>query len=257
MELALDSMAPMAVAFIMVVARMSGLFLVAPLIASPLLPMRVRLMMLVVFSAMLTPVMATGYVVPDSGSVLALGIGQEVIIGLAMGYAVSLIFAAIQVGANMIDLSSGFALANVVDPLSQSQGAVFGAFYTIVASLIFLAMNGHHMLIEGFVASYQLVPMNGQLDVGALMSNLYEQFGLLFANAFRIAAPVIVTLLLTDVVLGLVARVVPQMNVFFLGLPAKIGLGMTAIVLSLPMFAQFFEARITDIAAGVAVLAGA
>ena len=127
----------------------------------------------------------------------------------------------------------------------------------MVATLVFMAIGGPEMVIMGFVTSYQVVGLEAFPSIPGLVSEVAELFFAIFTNGFRIAAPIVVTLFLTDVVLGIVARVVPQMNVFFVGIPLKIGVAMIAIVVSMPMFMEFFGQRFEDIAAGVAVLAQA
>jgi flagellar biosynthesis protein FliR len=248
-------------AFMLVVARLSGLFLLGPVFSSNMIPMRVKLMALMVLAATMTPIVTGGgdtvLNVPTDGMGLAVAILKETMIGLGLGFAVSLVFTAVQVGASLIDTSIGFSMANVLDPMSNTQNAVFGSFYSMVATLSFLAVNGHHWMLQGFTRSFEIVPVDKMPNFERVYANVFEIFGQLFAVAFQIAAPVLVTLLLVDVVLGIVSRTVPQMNVFFVGIPLKIGIGMAAVVIALPSFVSFFQHRISDIVTGASVLAKA
>lgn len=247
-----------AVAFLLVVARLSGLFLLAPVFSSPMIPVQIKVLALLGLALAMTPIVAADPTqVPTEAFAVMLALVKETIIGLALGFAVAIVFAAIQVAASMIDTSIGFAMANVIDPLSNSQASVFGSFYSMVATLAFLAVNGHHWMIEGFVRSFKLVSISQMPQFDKILQGTQDIFFQLFMMAFQIAAPVLVTLLLVDVVLGIVARVVPQMNVFFVGIPLKIGIGMLAIIIALPTFTGFFEQRLSDIVTGASVIARA
>jgi flagellar biosynthetic protein FliR len=248
---------PQVIGFMLVVARLSGLFLVTPVFSSPMIPVRIKTMALATLAAMLTPIVAPhGSDVPAGALELFVSIGTEVLIGLALGYSVSLVFAAIQVAASMIDTSIGFSMATIVDPTTRTQGAVLGSFYSMIATLCFLSIGAHQWLLMGFKHSYDTVPIGAVPDIHKMLNHIFATFGDIFGMAFQIAAPVLITLLLCDVVLGIVSRVTPQMNVFFVGVPLKIGVGLAALIIALPSFTNFFEARISDVVQGAAVIVG-
>lgn len=258
MEIPIEWAIPQIVGFMLVVARLSGMFLVAPVFSSAMIPVRAKIMALVALAATLTPIVAPqGSDVPMGAFELMLAIGVETLIGLSLGYAVSLVFAAIQVAASFIDTSIGFSMATLIDPTTRAQGAVLGSFYSMIATLCFLAINAHHWMLAGFKRSYETVGVGQMPDMERMMGNVFITFGQLFGMAFQIAAPVLITLLLCDVVLGIVSRVTPQMNVFFVGVPLKIGVGLAAVIIALPAFTGFFEARLSDIVSGASVLTGA
>lgn len=257
MTIPVDWAIPQIIGFLLVAARMSGLFLLAPVFSSLMIPMRIKVMALLVLSLTVTPiVLGSGFTAPDGAFEIMILIVKETLIGLGLGFAVSIVFSAIQTGASMLDTSIGFSLANVIDPLNNSQASIFGSFYTLVGTLAFLTVNGHYWLLAGFVRSFNVVSIEAFPDFGHMFANIDRVFVQLFAMGFEIAAPVLVTLLLCDVVLGIVARVVPQMNVFFVGIPLKIGVGLAAVVLAMPAFVGFMEHRVSDIMAGASVLTG-
>ena len=133
-------------------------------------------------------------------------------------------------------------MANIIDPLNNAQATVLGSFYSLVATLAFLAINGHHWMLAGLQALVRDRAGSERCPTSRRCSPTSSHtFRQLFAMAFQIAAPVLVTLLLVDVVLGIVSRVVPQMNVFFVGIPLKIGVGLVAVIISLPTFTGFIE----------------
>jgi flagellar biosynthetic protein FliR len=255
-EIPLDIAVSQVIGFMLVVARLSGLFLIAPVFSSPMIQGRIKLMALLVLAATLTPIVAPDAPeTPASVLPLIISVGTETIIGLAIGFSVAIVFAAIQVGASLIDTSIGFSMANIIDPINNAQGAVLGSFYSMVATLSFLAVNGHHWMLGGFKRSFDVVALGATPDIEQMMNNLFTTFSQLFAMAFQIAAPVLITLLMVDVVLGIVSRVVPQMNVFFVGIPLKVGVGLLAIIITLPAFTNFIEHRVSDIVAGAGVVA--
>lgn len=256
MEIPLEFAVPQVIGFMLVVARLSGLFLIAPVFSSPMIPPKIKLMVLLVLAATLTPIVATtSPEVPASVLPLIIALATETIIGFAIGFSVAIVFAAVQLGASLIDTSIGFSMASIIDPINNAQGAVLGSFYSMVATLAFLSVNGHHWLLAGFKRSFEVVALGAVPDIEQMMTNLFATFAQLFAMAFQIAAPVLITLLLVDVVLGIVSRVVPQMNVFFVGIPLKIGVGLIAIIVSLPAFTGFLEQRVSDVVAGAGVVA--
>ena len=256
MDIPLDIAASQVIGFMLVVARLSGLFLIAPVFSSPMIPPRIKLMILLVLAAALTP-----SAIQDMGAAptdvigLVLSIITETIIGFAIGFSVAIVFTAVQVGGSLIDSSIGFSMANIIDPVNNAQASVLGSFYSLVATLTFLGVNGHHWLLAGFARSFDTIALGAVPDIEKMTTNLFAIFTQLFAMAFQIAAPVLITLLLVDVVLGIVSRVVPQMNVFFVGIPLKIGVGLLAVIISLPTFTGFIQERVSDIVAGAGVLA--
>ncbi|MCB0879531.1 MAG: flagellar type III secretion system protein FliR [Thermoleophilia bacterium] len=256
MQIPLDIALTQVVGFMLIVARLSGMFLIAPVFSSKMIPVRIKVMALLVLAATMTPiVMGQQPDVPTDVLGLLISMLLESVVGLAIGFSVAIVFTAVQVGASLIDTSIGFSMANIIDPVNNVQASVLGSFYSLVATLAFLSVNGHHWMLVGFTRSFDIVPVGGVPDVEQMSSNLFAAFSGLFMMAFQIAAPVLVTLLLVDVVLGIVARVVPQMNVFFVGIPLKISVGLVAVIITLPTFTGFLERRVNDVVAGVGVVA--
>lgn len=249
---------PQIISFMLVVARLSGLFLLAPVFSSNLIPVKIKIMALLGLAATMTPIVVVSpSEVPVDAVALTILIIKESLIGLALGFAVSVVFSAVQVGAMLIDTSIGFSLANIIDPLSNTHASLLGSFYTLVATLSFLAINGHHWLLTGFARSFEAIPVTAVPDFQRILVNAQEIFAGLFVTAFQIAAPVLVVLFLTDFVLGLISRAVPQMNVFFVGVPLKIAVGLGAVIVVLPSFVTFFQGRVNDVITGATVLAQA
>lgn len=258
MDIPLNWAIPQIITFMLVVGRLSGLFMIAPIFSSPMIPPRLKLMILLTLALTITPIVSGTATQPVPTGIVELLVSMvtEILMGLALGFSVAIVFSAVQVAASFIDTSIGFSMANIIDPLSNTQATVLGSFYSIIATLIFLGIGGLHWMLAAFKESYTVIAVGQTPDFEKILDHLFTTFGTLFGMGFQIAAPVLITLLLCDVVLGIVSRVVPQMNVFFVGVPLKIGVGLLAVIIALPTFSSFFESRISDILDGAGVITG-
>ncbi|HHX02174.1 MAG TPA: flagellar type III secretion system protein FliR [Firmicutes bacterium] len=161
---------------------------------------------------------------------------QEIGVGLLLAFAVTLIFASIQFSGQLVDFPIGFGMATVFDPQSGLQMPVFSQFYTLLATVIFFAVDAHLWILRALCQSYQYLPINGIFALDFTLEAFAQLGKNLFVIGFQIAAPIIGTILLVDVALGVVTRAVPQLNVFVLGFPIKNLLGLFVIILAIPVF---------------------
>ncbi|HVA37778.1 MAG TPA: flagellar biosynthetic protein FliR [Candidatus Dormibacteraeota bacterium] len=166
---------------------------------------------------------------------LANAIAAQALIGLVIGYVAFLVFMAVQFGGEIIDLQIGFSIVNVVDPMSQQQVSVIGQFELIIASLIYLATDSHLLLIQGLAESFTTVPLPYVAFTGGMQQDLGVFLAQSFLLAIKIAAPVAAALFVTNLALGLMARVAPQINVFVVGFPLQIGVGLIMVAVTLPL----------------------
>ena len=236
-ELLADLGAETLVAFFLVLARLTPLFLFAPMFSSKLVPLRVRGIVAVALAIGLSPLALAGAEVPTGALDIALLIGKELLVGLAFAFAVGMLLAALQVAGSFIDTLIGFAFGAAVDPLTGNQGTVVSQLYGLFGVMIFIAINGDQIVVRGFAETYELVGLVEMPALGALLDGAIGAFTGLFTAAVQVAAPVLLALVLTDAAFGLVTRVVPQLNVFSVGLPAKTLVGMLVIAASLPFVA--------------------
>src|SRR5690625_3697013 len=163
---------------------------------------------------------------------------KEAIIGLLIGFISYLILSAVQIAGGFIDFQMGFAIANVVDPQTGAQSPIIGQYFYIFALLFLLSVNGHHLMIDGMFLSYQVVPLDTFISIGDQSVALFaiRTFNQMVIIAFQIAIPIVGSLFLVDVALGIIARTVPQVNVFVVGLPLKIFVCFVAILFFLPLY---------------------
>ncbi len=221
------------VGVVLVLCRVGGLFVLAPIFSGRMIPAHAKLMVAGAISFALLPLVQHGTAIPTGIGVLPLAM-KEILVGLAIALALGIVAAGIQFAASVLDTTIGFSFAALVDPLTQSQSAVVGQLYSLFSVLVFLMIGGDHLMIEGLAASYRLVPLGTVPSVAQFGALAAHDLTTMFVIGLQVAAPVLIALGLVDVALALVARAVPQMNVFMVGLPAKILVGFGAIAASLP-----------------------
>lgn len=222
--------------FLLVFLRVTSMLYVFPVFSAPQIPMQVRFGFGVLLSYMLyriVPPVHMSYGVYD----LVLAGASQVVLGMIVGFVASLVFTGIQFAGELIDLQIGFAIANVINPQTQQNVTIIGEFQLALATLIFLATDSHYFLIQGIAGSFNLVPLPYITLDPSLAGNVTLFFTQSFLIVFRIAAPVISALFLTNIALAFMARVAPQMNVFVIGLPLQIGVGLIMLAISLPLMA--------------------
>jgi len=170
---------------------------------------------------------------------------QELVIGLSIGYVLSLAFAGIQLAGRFVETPMGLGMVNVIDPQYGGQVPIIGQIFQLIALWIFLVVNGHHLLFEFLLRSYRLLPMGAAININSGIEMIIKAFTGIFRLGLQVAIPIMGVLFLTDISLGVLARLIPQINVFIVGFPVKIFLGMVLLLLSLPVFvrwmAQFFS----------------
>jgi flagellar biosynthetic protein FliR len=169
--------------------------------------------------------------VPDLIAAAAL----QALTGAALGFLTFLVFSAVQAAGDLIDLFGGFSLAAAYDPLSMSQNSVFGKFHGMIALVLLFTTNAHLMVIHGFLTSYDSIPVTEGIDLDKMRAALLPGIGEFFVSALEIAAPLVAILFLTDVALGLLTRVSPQLNAFSLGFPIKIFTTLALIGFTFPL----------------------
>jgi flagellar biosynthesis protein FliR len=222
------------VGFILVLARLSPLFVLAPLFSSRLIPARVRAIVAVALAVGLSPVLARGHHLPTAPVELGWLVGKEMLIGLAFAFVVGALFTAVAVAGSLLDSSIGFSYGSLVDPFTGVQSSVLQQAYSLIAILVFIAIGGDGWVIQGLARTYEIVPMDQMPQLGSLVAGVEKAFVSIFAAAIQVCGPVLLAIVLTDAAFGLVSRVVPQLNVFGVGFPAKVTIGLLLIGISLP-----------------------
>jgi flagellar biosynthetic protein FliR len=227
--------------FMLVLARVSPLFLLAPLFSSKLLPARARGIVAVGLALGIAPIALSAGEgpVPLPTDVLAIGglVVKEMLVGLGFSFALGALFAAVQVAGSLVDTMIGFAFGALVDPVTGTSGGVLNQLYALIGVVIFVVIGGDAWVIQGLARSYEAIPLADAPAIGSLVEGAQVAYSGIFAAAVEICAPVLIAAVLTDVAFGLVSRVVPQLNVFAVGFPAKVTVGLVLVGASLPFVA--------------------
>jgi flagellar biosynthetic protein FliR len=224
--------------FILVLARISPLFLLAPLFSSKMVPARARGVIAVALTVGIAPLaLHAGARIPIDAFGYSALLLKELLVGLAFSFTLGALFAALSAAGSFADAVVGFSFGSLIDPITGNQGGVLNQVYAMFGLLIFVAINGDGWVIEGLARSYDAIPLTGTPDVGTLAKGASVAFSGIFGAAVEICAPVLLAMLLTDAAFGLVSRVMPSLNVFAVGFPAKVTVGLLIIGVSLPFTA--------------------
>ena len=222
------------VAFLLATARSAAWLVISPPFSSRVIPSRVKALLAAAFALVVTPRLADSAPPLELAPLLS-SLVQQVAIGVALGFLTALIFAAVQAAGDLIDLFGGFSLAFAFDPLMQTGNSVFGKLYGLLAVTLLFASSGHLLVLRGFMATFEVLPLDASMSFAALGDLLTRGLAEMFVAALQIAGPLIAVLFLADVGLGLLTRVSPMLNVFSLGFPAKILLTLVLVGMSFPL----------------------
>jgi len=223
------------VVFLLVAARTSAAMAVGPLAAWPGVPLPARVLLGLGIALALAPAVPTAL----PAAHLHLGpveLVQELILGLLLGVASTLLVSALQLAAGLIDFQAGFTFGTSIDPLAGHQTGPIEQFLGAFAAVLFLDLNGHHLFLLALADWFQIAPVGGMPRLAGADS-LAGFFAAIVVAALAMALPIVTLLLLTDVALALLSRAAPQFNLFAVGLPARAGVVLLTLALLLPVTA--------------------
>ncbi len=230
--------------FLLILMRMSSMMIAAPFYSSGVLPFQVRAAISFLISIVIFPVIASrGYTLPGNMGGYYLLVLQEVTIGLFIGFLVSVIFAAYQLAAQYFSVQIGFGINEVLDPLGQVSVPLVGQLKNLIGLLIFLSINGHHFLIKAIYRSYELVPFL-RLDramLGGMMKFMMHAFSGMFVIALKISLPILATVFLITIAMGILAKAAPQMNIMMLQFPIQIVVSFGLMILISPLIVRIIQ----------------
>jgi flagellar biosynthetic protein FliR len=228
-------------AFLMIISRMTGMMLTAPVFSSRQVPRMIKITVVLVISGLMSFYIPVDSTLLTSDGLLIIAVILEFLVGYLIGWISYLIFGAVQLAGQLIDMQLGFGMVNVLDPQSGIQVPLTGNFIYLLALIVYLNLDGHHYLFEAIARSYQTLPVLGWHMSGGLMELLLRCVGDIFIIAGKIAMPVIIALLISELGMGFIARTVPQMNIFVVGMSLKILLGLMVLFMIMPAILWFFS----------------
>jgi flagellar biosynthetic protein FliR len=221
-------------ALFLVFTRISAISFTAPLFSDRRIPMQIRAGISLLLAIILQPIVSPVGEITSSIPLFVLLVCKEVLVGVVIGFSANLIFQIVQMASEMQDMSAGFSFAGMVDPEMQRSGAILGQFQMIVMWLIFLTVNGHHVLIQSIADSFYIVPLGGFNYHSSLTGQLVMLVTTMMLLALRMSAPLIGSVLLADLSFGMLQRTAPQLNLISVGFPIKIALSGIVVMFCLP-----------------------
>jgi flagellar biosynthetic protein FliR len=220
--------------FFLVLIRVAGFMGGSPIISSRGIPSLVKIGLAVIFGILLYPMAGAGVYIETTLIGFALQVIFEGLFGLALGFSVNIIFIAMQMGGQLVDFQIGFSMASAYDPLTKSKVSLYGRLYYWTGLALFFALDAHHYLVYILARTFEILPLGGVVTKHFKSSDIIFLISSSFKTAFQLAIPLLLILFMTDVIMGMLARTVPQLNVFILGLPLKVLVGVTVSIFLMP-----------------------
>lgn len=227
----LDFSAPWLATIALLALRLAAVFMMTPILYAISMPVTVRVFVILGLSVALVSGMSAPPVLPTTAGAFIEAAAAEMALGATLGLGILLAFSAFTVAGHLLDVQIGFGMAQVFDPVSQRQLPILTSAFNQLAVLVFFLVDGHHALLRGLSYSLERFPLGGVWMASDAAGAVLHQVGGLFGLGFALAAPVAFCILLLELALGVISRNLPQMNMFAIGIPIKIVVGLAALAL--------------------------
>ncbi|MDK2902728.1 MAG: flagellar biosynthesis protein FliR [Clostridiales bacterium] len=238
--------------FLLIFMRMTGLFVLSPVFGRRNVPAYLKIgMSFMMALVLLNTIPLQSIDIVNNIWLYVWILFKEMLIGLAMGYITTLAFSAILIAGQIMDFQIGFGMVNAFDPVNEVAVPIVGNLINMMALLLFFGMNGHHVLISLLFDSYTVLPIGDFSIKPDMLWYILEIFVQTFVWAIKLAIPLMAVLLLTEVMLGVLSRALPQMNVFVMGMPIRLMIGLIMLLLVLPVYINLMEPLFADMFDGI------
>lgn len=237
------------IVFILVLTRLSGLFTSAPFFSTFNLPMQIRVLFACTVAFIMYPVVASkaNFVLPNSMPELTVLIFLEFAIGFLIGFVANLVFDGVRIAGSLLSIQMGISMAEILDPNTGESSPAIANIYTNLATLVFFAVNAPNWLFESVYYSFFAMPIGfSGVFSGPVVGNIMTLSAQMFRIAFGLAMPIMAVLLVVDVLLGLMSKMMPQMNIFMISIPVKVYLGLILCLVFLSSSAGYLQDTIGD-----------
>jgi flagellar biosynthesis protein FliR len=251
----LDLPAEMLLAALLASVRAAAWLMIAPPFSSRAIPTSAKALLSVAISLPMLPKAVHGVPALEIAPILT-AVVLQVAVGAALGFLCYLIFIAVQVAGDLIDVFGGFSLAFAFDPLQQTGSSIFGRLYQWTALALLMASGGYLIVLNGFLRTYRTIGLDGGLPQGPLLQTLSAGIGQMMLSAVQIAAPLLAVLFLADVALGLLTRVAPALNAFAMGFPFKILLTVLLVGATFVSLPGVVDSLVQRIASAITAVGG-
>lgn len=233
-------------AFIWPFFRILALVSSAPVLGNTSVPVRVKVGLAFVLTLVLAPILGTMPAVEPGSAIGLLILAQQIVIGVAIGFTMRIIFTAVEMAGNIAGMQMGLGFATFFDPQNAAQVPVVGQFLGLLATVLFLALNGHLYMIEVMAQSFQALPVAQPPFSAAGWRALAGWGGEIFLAGLLLSMPIMAALLITNLALGIMTRAAPQLNVFSVGFPITLAAGFVVLAIALPYFVPLFDRLLQD-----------
>src|SRR3712207_2507799 len=214
--------------------------------SSKMVPRKARAIAALALTIGLTPLAIGDQEIPTEAMALAGLLLKESLIGLAFAFTIAALFAAISTAGTLLDTQIGFSFGSLVDPVTNQQSGILSQIYGLIGVMVFVAIGGDAWVIRGLASTYDMVGLTELPNINLLVGGAHEAFAEIFIAAIAVSAPVLLAVIITDAGFGVVSRVMPMLNVFAVGFPAKILIGFLLIGTSLPFVAGWIGDQLTQ-----------
>jgi flagellar biosynthetic protein FliR len=232
--------------FVFPLSRILGLLATAPVFSNAALPVRIRLIAGLAITLAVAPALPPLPAIPASSWIGLVVLAEQILIGVLLGFTLRITFAAVDVAGELIGLQMGLGFATFFDPDSGGQTPVIAEFLGLLTALTFLALNGHLLALTVLAESFTLLPVSTTPIRAAAFSSLLAWSATLFSMGLLLALPLITALLITNIALGVLARIAQQLNLFAVGFPVTLALGFLVMMLTLPYIGAAMEGLFTS-----------
>lgn len=242
-------------AFLLVLTRASGIFFISPFLGSMNISAKVRAGVAIAVAVIIFPVIVKESVVQAPATILmfAFTVAKEMFIGWLIGLVGYITLSAVNLAGKVMDMQVGFAMVNMMDPTTQQQTGLIGNFLYNLTIIYFLITNGHHVILSALAESFRVIPIDSMVWNTSLPQFINDLTAGVFLNGMKIAMPVTFAILLTNVGLGVLARTMPQMNIFVVGIPLQLTIGTGMLSMILPFYLLFLDVIFNEMYANISI----
>ena len=228
-------------AFFWPLTRIAAVLAAAPVLGQMRIPTRVRIGFAVAITLAIVPTLPQAPAIAPASAAGVIVLITQVVIGLAIGFALRLVFAAVEMAGELIGLQMGLGFAMFYNPANIQHTPILGNFLSLLASLTFLSLNGHLAVLAALADSFKILPITPDPVPGTFFEILARHGAVIFSAGLQLALPLIITMLIVNIALGVLTRAAPQLNIFAVGFPITLAIGFAAMVLMLPYLAPLLE----------------
>ena len=241
--------------FLLVLTRTSGIFFISPFLGSMNVSVKFRAGAAVLLAMILFPVVMKMYVIeaPATLVMFAFTVAKEMFIGWLIGLVGYITLSAVNMAGKIMDMQVGFAVVQMMDPTTQQQSGMIGTFLYNLTIIYFVITNGHHVIISALAESFRIIPLDSMVWNTSLPQLITDLTAGVFMNGMKIAMPVTFAILLTNVGMGILARTMPQMNIFVVGIPLQLTIGTSMISMVLPFYILFLDVIFNEMYANISI----